>query len=92
MARAKTSAETKFHNIIGISSNRSPFRSRREGDGIVDVDSARTPDAISELTIDAEHTTIHTTDRAIREVRRILLEHLQEIESNYRVAQVSGKN
>ena len=90
MARAKTSAETKFHNIIGVSSKRSPFRSRLEGDGIVDVESARTPDAISEIQIDSEHTTIHTTDRAIREVRRILLEHLQEIESQYRVAQASS--
>lgn len=44
-------------------------------------------DVESELIVDAEHTTIHMTGKTIFEVRRILLEHLQSIDSEDRVAQ-----
>ncbi len=43
-------------------------------------------DVESELTIDAEHTTMHMTGKAIFEVRRILLEHLREVDSRDRIA------
>jgi len=43
-------------------------------------------DVESELIVNAEHTTIHTTDKAILEVRRILLEHLREVDQNIRFA------
>jgi hypothetical protein len=51
------------------------------GDGVVEVESARMPDAESELVVPADHTTVHQHPAAVLEVRRILLEHLAELES-----------
>lgn len=91
MARAKKSPGVVYHNIIGVVEDRSFFRSSKPSDGIVDLASARTPDAVSEVIVNSEHTTIHTTDKAILEVRRILLEHLQAIDSKSRVAMASAE-
>lgn len=43
-------------------------------------------DVESEITVQAEHTKVHTKPKTILEVRRILLDHLKDIDSNYRVA------
>jgi pimeloyl-ACP methyl ester carboxylesterase len=86
MARAKKAPGVKYHNIVGVVEKRSFLKPAKPSDGIVDLDSARTPDAISEVIVNAEHTQIHTTDKAILEVRRILLEHAKEIDANDRVA------
>jgi len=59
---------------------------------VVDLASARTPDAVSEVVVDSDHTRIHTTDKAILEVRRILLEHAREIDAEDRVALAGGQN
>jgi len=91
MARAKKSPGVVYHNIIGVVEDRSFLRSSKPSDGIVDLASARTPDAVSEVIVNSEHTTIHTTDKAILEVRRILLEHLQAIDSKSRVATASAE-
>lgn len=84
MMRAKRSPGVKYHNIIGVLDN--SFTSGR-GDGVVDYASATMNDVESELVVDAPHTTIHMIGKTIFEVRRILLEHLHEIDSNDRVAQ-----
>ena len=63
---------------------------RSESDGIVELASARTDDVESELIVNAEHTTIHMTGKTIFEVRRILLEHLAEIDENDRVAEMEA--
>ena len=91
MARAKKSPGVVYHNIIGVVEDDSFFPSKKQSDGIVDLASARTPDAVSEVIVNSEHTTIHTTDKAILEVRRILLEHLREIDSQNRVAMASAE-
>lgn len=91
MARAKKAPGVKYHNIVGVVEKRSFLKPGKPGDGIVDLASARTPDAISEVIVNAEHTQIHTTDKAILEVRRILLEHAKEIDSRARVALVGGE-
>lgn len=88
MMRAKRSPEVKYHNIIGVLENPSLITSRvGRGDGIVDYDSAHMDDVESELVVDSEHTRIHMTPKAIFEVRRILLEHLGEVDVNDRIAQ-----
>lgn len=46
-------------------------------------------DVESELIVDAPHTTIHMISKTIFEVRRILLEHLHEVDSSDRLAKRS---
>lgn len=87
MLRAKRSPDVKYHNIVGVLNNPSLIHSAAgRGDGVVNYDSAVMDDVESELVIDAEHTKIHMTSQAIFEVRRILLEHLDEIDAGDRIA------
>ncbi len=58
----------RVHTIIGAA--------RGDSDGVVPVESARLADADSELVVAAGHDA-HMHPLAIREVRRILLEHLE---------------
>ena len=51
-----------------------------DGDGVVSRASAHLDDAVSEITVPADHTTVHAHPAAVLEVRRILLEHLAELE------------
>jgi len=48
------------------------------GDCIVPVSSAQLPGVVSEITVPATHTQVHHQPATIREVERILTEHLQE--------------
>lgn len=48
------------------------------GDGVVPVSSARHPGVASELYVPAIHTRVHHHPDTIREVERILIEHLRE--------------
>ncbi len=87
MLKAARSPDVKYHNIIGVVEKRGLLgRVYRQSDGIVELASARMDDVESELIVNAEHTMIHTTDRAILEVRRILLEHLEEVAPKVRLA------
>jgi hypothetical protein len=52
-----------------------------EGDGVVPLESARVDDAVSQIEVPAEHTAIHRHPRAILEVRRVLLEHLHQVQT-----------
>ncbi len=87
MLRAKRSPNVKYHNIIGVLQNPSFLYPSGRSDGIVDIQSARMDDVESELIVDAEHTTIHMIGTTIFEVRRILLEHLQEVDADDRIAE-----
>jgi hypothetical protein len=49
-----------------------------ESDGVVTVDSARLPNAASELIVEADHINVHRHPRAVLEVQRVLLEHLDQ--------------
>lgn len=86
MMRANRSPDVKYHNIIGVLENTSIISSNRRGDGIVEYASATMDDVQSELVVNAHHTSIHMVSKTIFEVRRILLEHLHEIDANDRVA------
>lgn len=92
MERADYSPQVRYHNIIGVLKEPT-FLQRKagRGDGVVAYVSATMPDTESELVVDAEHTTIHMTGQTIFEVRRILLEHLYEIDATDRVAEANGK-
>lgn len=67
-----------YHNIVGVSDSGalSYADGDDEGDGVVSLASARMEDTLSELTVRADHMTVHQDPRSILEVRRILLEHL----------------
>ena len=87
MLRAKTASDVRYHNIIGVLQNPSFLTSRtKRGDGVVEYASAQMPNVESELVIDADHTSIHMSGKTIFEVRRILLEHLGELDNRDRVA------
>ena len=87
MLRAKRSPGVKYHNIIGVLENPTFITGRvGRGDGVVEYASAKMDDVESELIVDAPHTTIHMTGKTIFEVRRILLDHLQEVDASDRLA------
>ena len=52
------------------------------------VESAHVDDAVSEITVPADHTTIHAHPAAVLEVRRILLEHLADLRRAARVESI----
>ena len=72
-----------YHNIVGVMPGQPWFLLNfiGEGDGVVPRKSAQLDDAVSQITVPADHSTIHSHPAAVREVRRILLEHLAEIDA-----------
>lgn len=76
MLRSPRSPRTMYHNIVGLVPDEGIVGSLSSGgDGIVEYDSAHRDDVASEITVPADHLTVHHHPRAILEVRRILLEH-----------------
>jgi len=70
----------KYHNIIGVIPDDSWWTSMVAGsDGVVAKESAHLDDAVSEITVPADHSSVHSHPLAVLEVRRILLEHLAEL-------------
>ena len=73
-----------YHNIIGsLEETKVLGTVAGKGDGIVRIESARVPNAASEIIVQAEHTEVHRQPAAILEVRRILLQHLSEMKAGY---------
>lgn len=88
LLRAPRSPQTTYHNIIGLMPTKSWFSTKEAtGDGVVEFASAHMDDVVSEISVPSEHQSIHRHPKAILEVRRILLEHLDAVRSEYRVAQ-----
>jgi hypothetical protein len=83
LLRARAAPETRLHNIVGVLS-RSGFVAQlsEEGDGVVSYQSAHLIDADSELIVNADHLNVHRHPLSILEVRRILLEHEQELRAS----------
>lgn len=68
---------TLHHNIVGVSKGRSISSWT---DGVVTLRSASRPDADSELRVKAGHSDVHRHPDAIAEVRRILIDHLEDVQ------------
>ena len=82
MAEAPNSQGVSYHNIFAVEPRKFADHGRGpEGDGIVTVASARRDDFDSEISIEATHTTAHRHPLAILELRRVLLEHLETLDS-----------
>ncbi len=79
-------AEVRFHSVIGVSLNNKLVVEHlfggdgQAGDGVVPYESAHLDEAESELVVQADHYHVQQHPLALREVRRILLEHLDAIE------------
>jgi hypothetical protein len=71
----------KYHNIIGVVPKQWMISKLvDEGDGVVSKESAHVDDVVSEVVVAADHTTVHAHPAAVLEVRRILLEHLADLQ------------
>ncbi len=71
----------QYHNIVGVVPKQWWLsKLAADGDGVVSRESAHVDDAASEIMVPADHTTVHTHPAAVLEVRRILLEHLADLE------------
>ena len=71
----------RYHNIVGVAPTTGFFKYvPGDGDGVVSLQSARVENAESEVIVPADHTTVQCHPLAVLEVRRILLEHLAELE------------
>ena len=82
-ANSEHSKNVKVHGIIGRLPKKQLLgktkeRQRFAGDGIVSIESASNADAVSQVYVPEEHTKIHQHPGSIYEVRRILLENLEE--------------
>jgi pimeloyl-ACP methyl ester carboxylesterase len=81
----------RYHNIIGsLEETRVLGAVAGKGDGIVKIESARIPFAESEIIVASEHTQVHRQPATILEVRRILLQHLAEMQANQPFANPHG--
>jgi pimeloyl-ACP methyl ester carboxylesterase len=82
MLKAQKGSWVKYHNIVGLVP-REGFVSRlsEEGDGVVGFTSAHLDDVESELVVSSAHLYVHRHPLAILEVRRILLDHLAEVDA-----------
>jgi pimeloyl-ACP methyl ester carboxylesterase len=88
MLRAPRAPWVTYHNIVGMIEKEGWFKkSAATGDGVVEYESAHMDDVASEISVEAEHSSVHSHPRTTLEVRRVLLEHLAAVQSEYRVAQ-----
>lgn len=83
MKASRRPSWVKFHNVIGHRPKNGIFSAfgGTDGDGVVSLDSAQIPDVESELIVPADHVTIQSHPLTVLEVRRILMEHLAELEA-----------
>jgi pimeloyl-ACP methyl ester carboxylesterase len=76
MLQSNHSPRTRYHNIIGLVPKAGLVgRIAAGSDGIVSFESAQVDGVDSEITVPADHLSIHRHPKTILEVRRILLEH-----------------
>lgn len=83
------------HNIVGNLEKRKYFGFAGElqptdSDGIVSVDSAKIDSARSHVQVNAKHQDIHIRPKTILEVRRILLEHTDQVRLEFARRNRSG--
>lgn len=78
--------DVKHHNIVGVSSGKGLSNLT---DGVVTFRSAHRENVESEIHVKARHSDVHRHPDSVAEVRRILRQHLEELqESSRRIMQV----
>jgi len=74
----------KYHNVVGLVPDSGIMGRVAEGtDGVVAMTSAHLDDVESEIVVQADHVNVHRHPRSVLEVRRILLEHLEQVRHEY---------
>jgi len=83
LADAPNASGIRYHNVVGMTDpdGLSSSSAREEGDGLVSFASAHRDDVESEIIVQATHTDAHRHPLTILELRRILLEHLREVDA-----------
>ena len=82
MLTAERGPWVKYHNIVGLLPHKGLLsRLEPDSDGIVPYKSAHLDDVSSEIVVNADHLNVHRHPRSVLEVRRILLEHLAELQA-----------
>lgn len=76
MMQTPKSPDVKYHNVVGVTKPDVPLE--QNTDGVVSYSSAHLEDVESEIVVQADHSEAHRHPATIREIRRILLEHLEE--------------
>jgi hypothetical protein len=80
MLEADRPTWVKYHNVVGIAPNKGVLKYfSKNSDGVVSYDSAHRADFNSEIIVSADHSNVHRHPLAVLEVRRILLEHLNDV-------------
>lgn len=86
LAARRPACTVAYHSIIGVVPSQDYLTRLVLGsddpkgtDGVVPYSSAHLDDAVSEVVVPADHMTVHHHPLAVLEVRRILLEHLENL-------------
>ncbi len=71
----------RFHNIVGEvpKSGITGWLVGGTGDGVVSLASAKLDDVQSQIVVPADHISVHRHPQSILEVRRVLIQHLEEL-------------
>ncbi len=88
MLRAARAPWVQYNNIVGVVPEDGFFNRFSQGsDGLVDLASAHMEDVEREIVVESKHSDIHRKPRAILEVRHVLVEHLEMLRAENRLAQ-----
>ena len=83
MSRAPVGNDVKYHNIVGNVPKQALAQKvgfSGQGDGVVELASAKSIAAVSEIEVNSEHVRIHLHPQSVLEVRRILIQHLVDLD------------
>ncbi len=86
LLEAPTGPWVKYHNIVGQAphegvTNKVSMWLSGEGDGVVSLASAQLDGAASQIVVPADHMTVHRHPQSILEVRRVLMQHIAELQN-----------
>jgi len=78
---AQTGSWVRYHNVMGDTpkSGLTQWLSSDRGDGVVSLASAQLEQAASQIVVAAEHSKVHRHPQSILEVRRILMQQVDEL-------------
>jgi pimeloyl-ACP methyl ester carboxylesterase len=93
LAHKQPPGGVRYHSIIGQAPGNDPLRevsyvlgqTDRRTDGVVPYVSAHLDGVDSEIVVEADHNNVHRHPLAVLEVRRILLEHLKQVEGQVKL-------
>jgi pimeloyl-ACP methyl ester carboxylesterase len=81
--QSESALHVQHHNIYGRTEKKRWIRTSAspeyQGDGVVSLESANNPRALTQLAVEAEHSDLHQNGACIYEVKRILLKNLVEL-------------